>query len=1017
MAEAIDTAFVEIVPDFRNFGPQVQDGIRRSTRAGGVIRPTVDPKPAQAGIQGITRQLGLGSNAATLFGSNISRAGLVAGAGVAGIGLAAGLAVGKITHAGIEFESAFAGVRKTVSASSQVLDGIRKDFIDLSTEIPVTTTELSAIGEEAGALGIQTKGITDFTKTVAELGVTTNLTSEVAADALARLANITQLPQDEFDNLGSTIVALGNKTAATEAEIVDFGLRISGAGQQIGLTQDQILAFGAALASVGLNAEAGGTAISTTFIKIARAVEKGGKQLDAFAAVSGQSATEFATQFRTAPAQAISDFLKGLGRIKADGGSVFTTLDQLGLGGIRVRDALLRAAGAGDLLDRSLQVGATSWQKNNALQKEAQQRFSTTASQIQLAKNQVSALAIELSGPLVKGTGDAAQGFAFLIGKLREGVGALKTIGGSGFDATNADLDELAKHLSQVADDVASAKGTANEDFITGQLGADAQKTVAQIRQIAKALNDTPAGLSKFVRIFSANSNTIRQAMADGIIDPAEQAQLEATQLGREFIRALPPNMFQQIPGAAKSAIEDTVASIRSGTSSVAIATVSMIEDASRQAVQAAAAGGTKIGDTLAASIAASAQKAVQRSNVITGVQDEAVDAAIASGSTGAQLAALRKKRDALANAIGKIEQIKNPGKARVDQRRELRSKLAATVQQIEGIEGGIVADQQAAAQAAKTKAAELKTTAEQRDRDFVSGIESTVQRGQNRVTEVSGDNTLRNDLAANIELKKILQRSIDLVKDRVKDAKIKRDTLDALRGDLKGVVNDIAANRKEITANTREAAQAAIGNRGDLLSEITEIASLREDESGQKRGLQAEIAFWRRVALGAKKGSKAQRDAILTLEQKKADLANLVKGAKTSAGGTSGTSLADLFSQQTGITRGAGFDVGPQISGQVTQPIEDEVFRRLRQQGATQGGKLAVDAALTGSAKADPQIDRLIAALVANTAAVSGNTTASGSPGLSKQAQNALGQRGVAMARFYQAQRARKLREDTASA
>lgn len=1007
MAEAIDTAFVDIVPDFRNFNPAVQAGIRRSLAGEEfAIRPTVD----QRSLKGATTQTNALTRSLAVMGGQAGRSAQVAALGVGAVGLAGALAVGKITRAGIQFESAFAGVRKTVNASSATLNAIRQDFIDLSTEIPVTTTELSAIGEAAGQLGIQTAGITEFTKTVAELGVTTNLTSDQAADALARLANITQLPQDQFDNLGATIVALGNRTAATESEIVDFGLRIAGSGKQIGLTQAEILSFGAALASVGLNAEAGGTAISTTFIKIASAVDKGGKQLDAFASVAGESAAAFASEFQTRPAEAITRFIAGLGRVKAEGGSVFQTLDQLGLGGIRVRDALLRAAGSGDLLRSSIQVGNTSWQKNNALQREAAQRFGTTASQIQLAKNQVTALAIELSGPFVRSTGAAAGAFASFIGGIRGGIKAIQGLGdGPDFDAANADLGELITGFDKLQgqiDDMRSSGG-----FVAPSLTANLTDTRNRIDEIGKALTDSPGGLAKWVRVFSASSDTIRQAISDGVITPLEQGEIQATASGRAFLRALPPDMFQSVAGSAKSAIEDTVAGISRGATPVGAALRSMIEDASAQAKAEASTQGKAIGESLASGIAQAATQAVKRAGVVTAVQDEAVDAAIASGSRGDQLAALKKKRDALANAISKIEAIKNPSAARVKQRRELRAQLASAQQQIDGIESGIVADQQAAEAAAKQKADDARTAAIGRDRAFVEGL--TNKRGdlERAISSAGQSGNLKLELRLGIRLRDTIRDQIEQVKQRVKDVDTKNQALRVLRDALAGVIGENKSIRKDIADTTAQAIADRQDERGQALSDITEIATLRGDKAGQEKGLRTEIAFWRKVALSAKAGSKAQRDAILEVERKRQTLRELLRGAakdSTDTGG--GTSLADLFTQTNAIARQGGLVA--RTPGIGVQPIEDEVQRRLQIQGQLPKGKLSVDAAVRPpEQRPDPQIDRLIAALVANTEAVRGNS-GTGSvttvPGA-----DVTGKRWTAVGQYYQAQARRKARLD----
>src|SRR5690606_25843244 len=151
--------------------------------------------------------------------------------------------------AAIDFESAFAGVRKTVDGTEEQMAALREGIRALSAELPATTGRIAAVAEAAGQLGIQTENILGFTRVMIDLGETTDLSAERGAVALARLANITQLPQDQFDRLGSVVVDLGNNLAATESEIVEFGLRIAGAGRQVGLSEAEILAFGAALAS------------------------------------------------------------------------------------------------------------------------------------------------------------------------------------------------------------------------------------------------------------------------------------------------------------------------------------------------------------------------------------------------------------------------------------------------------------------------------------------------------------------------------------------------------------------------------------------------------------------------------------------------------------------------------------------------------------------------------------------------------------------------------------------------
>lgn len=304
-------------------------------------------------------------------------------------------------NAAQDFETAFAGVTKTVDGTAKQIAGLRQGIIDMSKELPSTTTEIAAVAEAAGQLGIKTEDILTFTRVMLDLGNTTNLTAVEAATALAQLGNIIQLSGDQWDELGSTIVDLGNKGASTEADIVQMALRIAGAGKQVGLTAPQILSVGAALANVGLEAEAGGSAISRTLIEMATSVAVGGDALEGWAAIAGTSVGEFAELFERDAAGALVKFIAGLQRIDKEGGSVLLTLDELGIREIRQRDAILRLVGAGDMLTKTLDTGNQAWSENNALTDEAAKRYETNQAKMDIIKNKLTDVARVLGETLM----------------------------------------------------------------------------------------------------------------------------------------------------------------------------------------------------------------------------------------------------------------------------------------------------------------------------------------------------------------------------------------------------------------------------------------------------------------------------------------------------------------------------------------------------------------------------------------------------------------------------------------
>lgn len=320
--------------------------------------------------------------------------------------VAAGTAM---VNTSINFESAFAGVRKTVDATEEQFEALRTGIRDMALELPATREEIAGVAEAAGQLGIETDSILGFTRVMIDLGESTDLSANDAATALAQLANITGMSQDDFDKLGSSIVALGNNMATTESRIVEMGLNIAGAGAQVGMSEDQMLALAAALSSVGIEAEAGGSAISRTMIEIERQVQTSGDDLEKWAQIAGMSASDFAAAWEDDAATALMTFIAGLSNMESQGSSAIEALDDLGITEIRQRDALLRAAGASDLMSDALGISAAAWEENTALAKEAEQRYATTESQMAILKNTVTDIALEFGDALAPALMDAVE--------------------------------------------------------------------------------------------------------------------------------------------------------------------------------------------------------------------------------------------------------------------------------------------------------------------------------------------------------------------------------------------------------------------------------------------------------------------------------------------------------------------------------------------------------------------------------------------------------------------------------
>lgn len=350
----------------------------------------------------------------------------------------------------MDYEDAFTGVTKTVDeTASTSYEDISKAIKEMAGATGVSKQEIAGVAEAAGQLGISADDLVDFTKVMVDMGVSTNLSSENAASAIAKLFNILKEDMSNVDRAGSTIVDLGNNFATTENDIVSMATRLAATGAVVGLSTDQILAISTALSSVGIEAEAGGSAISKLLKKMdvavatygdsTKVIDKTGyslrelelmasnnskgftalademgmtkteittamknvKSLNQYAKVSGMTAEEFSKAYGDNAVNALGQFINGLSEADAQGESSTAILQEMGLTEVRLSNAVLALASSDDILTKATETASDAWDNNNALQEEAQKRYDTTSQKIKGAQEEYDNLKIEIGEKLL----------------------------------------------------------------------------------------------------------------------------------------------------------------------------------------------------------------------------------------------------------------------------------------------------------------------------------------------------------------------------------------------------------------------------------------------------------------------------------------------------------------------------------------------------------------------------------------------------------------------------------------
>lgn len=324
--------------------------------------------------------------------------------------------------AAIDIDTSLTSVRKTVDGTEEQYQALKEAAIEFSKTNAVSASQILDIQALGAQLGFTIDELDEFSQVVSGLDIATDMDAETAATELAQFANITKMAHADVSNYGSAIVNLGNHMATTESSISSMSMRIAAASSQVNMSQAEILGWSAAMSSMGVEAEAGGTAFSTTVSTIDAAVATGSDDLQAFADIAGMSAEEFSQSWKNSASDTMVALLKG-----TDGAENMTVaLESMGVTGIRQSDVLKRLAGNTDLVTQALGYANKGWSENTALSKEVENRNESMAAKLEILQNKVTAVAekvgtplvnalldvVDAADPLIESVADVAQRFA-----------------------------------------------------------------------------------------------------------------------------------------------------------------------------------------------------------------------------------------------------------------------------------------------------------------------------------------------------------------------------------------------------------------------------------------------------------------------------------------------------------------------------------------------------------------------------------------------------------------------------
>lgn len=328
--------------------------------------------------------------------------------------------------AAVNIDTSLTNVKKTVDGTEEQYQQLKQAAIDFSKTNAVSASQILDLQSLGAQLGFSIEELDEFSRVASGLDIATDMNAEQAASEMAQFANITKMAHGDISKYGSAIVALGNNLATTESQVSSMGQRIAAAGTQTKMSQAEILGWAGAMSSLGVEAEAGGTAFSTTISTIDAAVAKGGEGLQTFAKIAGMSSKEFAASWKSSATDTMVHLLSST----ASAENMTLALEEMGITGIRQSDVMKRLAGNTQLVTDAINISTEGWKKNTALQTEVDNRNASMAAHFEMLKNKVTAVAEEVGTPLINallgvvdaadpvidGIAQAAQAFADMDG-------------------------------------------------------------------------------------------------------------------------------------------------------------------------------------------------------------------------------------------------------------------------------------------------------------------------------------------------------------------------------------------------------------------------------------------------------------------------------------------------------------------------------------------------------------------------------------------------------------------------
>lgn len=317
------------------------------------------------------------------------------------VGLGLGLAA--VTKEAISFEDHMLGVAKQVNGArdasgnlTQVYTDMREQIQELSKRSPISPNDIADIVTAGARMNVAKEDLMGFTETAIKMGTAFEAPAADIADQMGKVANVFKIPIKNIDDLAGSINYLDDNAISKGADIIEVLQRTGAPASAIGLTSKNVAALGSTFLSLGKAPEVASTSINSLITTLSTLdASKVGKAGDDFKRL-GLTTAQVQKGMATDAQGTIELVLDKLSQVPKEQRILAAT----NIFGKQFGDDIITISGNMEEYRRQLKL-ANSEAAKASLNSEYEARLKTTSAQLEIFKNKLSVLAVEVGSVAV----------------------------------------------------------------------------------------------------------------------------------------------------------------------------------------------------------------------------------------------------------------------------------------------------------------------------------------------------------------------------------------------------------------------------------------------------------------------------------------------------------------------------------------------------------------------------------------------------------------------------------------